>query len=523
MTAQHPQDLDVAGFIRSVRPALAPTLLAAALLGGAGYLLTSRQPQEYVASSSIAALPLGGNASALSNTVITAPPLPGGVVIRALRGPTVTGQAIETLKATLADNPEARRLGAVLNEELRTGDYRTLSVAVDIDQSFSGSYVLSVRSQDARVSQAAADAFAQALLDWDRQRAQQGLERARQNLQAQLADSGAGAGPFVDGNAAESRRNTLRQLQQVDLLTQTISGTLSLISPASLPAQPSAPRPLRNALLIFGAALFFGLLLAALRARLLGRVQHASALPALGLPVVAELPQVTRRGAPNLDTAVLSSDAFRQQLEFVRVELQQLRVRHPQVAPVIVITGAGPQQGASVVTAALAALLGERQIRVLVVEADPAQQRQQALLTWAAAVRTQITLRVIPVTAPPAEGPAHPSGRHAVDLLLPPSTPLDSRALYGAIGPHRPGYDIILVDAPPALNVADTLDLARLSDGMLIVTGRDTPVTFVERLLVQSRRMNVTLLGTVFNRSGSVPVTRPDRPIPSPRPQEARP
>jgi capsular exopolysaccharide synthesis family protein len=91
--------------------------------------------------------------------------------------------------------------------------------------------------------------------------------------------------------------------------------------------------------------------------------------------------------------------------------------------------------------------------------------------------------------------PVGPSVAHPAELL---STSRTAR-LVEALGTNA---DVVLIDAPPVLPVADTLSLARLAGGVVVVVeaGRTT-YPQIERCLQLLARSQARLLGLVLNRS----------------------
>ena len=87
-----------------------------------------------------------------------------------------------------------------------------------------------------------------------------------------------------------------------------------------------------------------------------------------------------------------------------------------------------------------------------------------------------------------------------IDLL----TLLDSRIepakSHQAIRAMSNHYDLVLVDTPPILKIADTGPFARLMDGLLLVVDVNTGVEQVERLVDETTRLGVNTLGFVLNR-----------------------
>ena len=499
------QDLDVSTYARVLRGAILPILLAAVALSALAYVYSRSRPPVYRATASLAALPTNSGNSVINNSLVTAPALPAGVVSRALRSPDVTLDGTKRLSASVPDSAARRETLAAIESEVHSESYRTVQLTSEIDQNLIGTYEISAQAGTPEVAKAAADAFAAALLAWDRARALEGIDRARTNLMTQrdLLNGQLTAGGQTVGERTleQMRSEVVQQLQQVEVLRQTVSGTLTPIATAALPVDPIAPKPLRNALLTFGAVLFFGLLLALLRDRLGKRVQDAETLRTFGLPVLGLLPPIPlRRNDSRGALALLQSGGFREQLEFVRVGMltslgttdAQLGSRTGGQTPLVALTSANVDEGKSTLTAGLALICAERGLKVLVVDADVYRHRQKNLLLNQA--EEQVT--------------RHRVGDHEVwmqvqrnidlmTLLNPRIEPAKSHSAIRAMSNH---YDIVLVDTPPILKIADTGPFARLLDGLLLVVDVNTGVQQVERLVYETNRLGINTLGFILNR-----------------------
>ncbi|MDO4264020.1 MAG: division plane positioning ATPase MipZ, partial [Deinococcus sp.] len=486
------QDLDAAYLARLLKSALLPVLLVSAALAAATYFYSQSRPPVYQASAGVAALPTNSANNLLANSLVTAPGLPAGVVSRALRSPEVTASALAQLKKSLPDAGQYKQIASAVQAEMRSGDYQTVGLQADIDQNLVGNYEIVAKAGTPEAAKATANAFTRALLDWDRARALEGVNRARANLTSQLeqlrGQPTVAGQPVGQSTATQLRAEVTRSLQQLEVLRLTATGTLSLISGAVLPEAPIAPRPLRDALLVLGAGLFFGLLGALLRDRLVQRVQDEETLQPFGLPVLGRLPSLPGRQVQTGGIGSLMQNAgFHSGMEFVRLSLlSSLADRTGQGGavrvPVIAVSSAAKDEGKSVTTAGLAVAHAARGMKVLVVDADVYHHRQKALLLHDQAAPPTHQLGNIQLWSEVQPG---------VDLMMVQASRLDPTQLMNSIRSVSQQYDIVLVDTPPVLVIADTLALSRLLDGLILVVSVGTPQHDVERLVTETRRLGV--------------------------------
>ena len=468
-------------------------ILAVALLGGGlTYLVSSWQPAEYETSTSIAALSGETGNSVVSSTLVTAPPLPQSVVQNALRSRRVLGLTADQLRASDLNVQDKAALIAGLEAESVTGRYRLLRLLASIDpQQQTGIYELRAHTRSPQTAQVLADASAQALLIWDREQAAQNINRAQRTLSQQLAnvDARLAAGPgAADLNALQVTRADLREkLGQISALLTAVGGTLSLVSEAQLPRLPVSPRPLRDAALVFGALLFFASLGALLLDALRKRINSAADLAPIGKPLFGVLPRL-----PNASRGLLaeaSEGPLFESVGFLRVNLAALTPPRRRV----VVSSAEPAEGKSTVTAVLAQSIALSGARVLIVDADI--YRPSQLKLWLQAGGQFVS------SVPRSGGTLYTDLMPAVDLLVPDRDSHGTAQLSQMIDDLAEYYGVVLIDTPPILVAATTLELAVRVDGLLLVVASGSEIEVVNRALQSAQTVGIQVLGLVFNKS----------------------
>lgn len=168
----------------------------------------------------------------------------------------------------------------------------------------------------------------------------------------------------------------------------------------------------------------------------------------------------------------------------------------------IMITSAGPGEGKSTTAANLAVTLAQTGCQVILLDADlrrPVQHRMFTLdqrngltavllgrcsLDKALQATTTGGLRVLP-SGPSPPNPSEILGSHAMEELL--------ATLYGMA-------DYVIVDAPPAIAVADASILAPKVDGVvLVLRSRRVTRQAACQAKTQLEKVNARLLGVVLN------------------------
>ncbi len=512
MQPTHPPDPspDDAAFqrtARTLRRRAAVIAGAAALAGVTAFLISSAQPRVYQAASSlVSAQPDGGNPT-LNSGVFAASPVPASALQDALQSPGVLQKVVTDVRAGTL--PPAQTEAAVRDVQRQlAGQAAVLTVEPRGGSSLRDS-VLEVQARAATPEGARllANAGAAALLAWDAGRAQRRLTQLRTNLERQYAlletrrrTLSAGSDPNTPTFTPEQQTVDAAQARIMDLLAQTTAleqsavGTLDLVSSAALPSAPAAPHPLRSALL---AALLTALLAAGGALLLDGqrrRIYDAGDLAQWNVPLLGRLPALDAQQARAGISAAVLAGPWRERMGFVRVNLlSQLPAARPQR---VVLSSAGPAEGKSSVTAALALGLARSGERVLIVDADPLHAAQADL--WSEATRT------LPGDARPPQAPVH-SVAEGVDLLPSASLrsadgTLDLTRLDRTLGALADRYSVVLLDTPPLLESPEAVTLAAGGAGLVLIAvpgvtaSRDLDAAFEA-----ARTARAPILGLLLN------------------------
>jgi tyrosine-protein kinase len=340
-----------------------------------------------------------------------------------------------------------------------------------------------------RGSARAAQAFAQAYLDFRRKQASdafstaaQGYERQIQQLQTELggkqqdlaaatAGSSESAAVQAEINALTSRIAIL-QAQVAPLLAPSIDPG-EIVSPAVVPTSPSVPNYPRNLALALTVGLILGVGIALLRERLddrlAGREEFEEVLGAPILGIVPKRSGTRKRNWTELsvlqDPKTSAAEAYRT----VRTNLQHL-ARNGGLQ-IFTVTSPMLGDGKTTVSANLAVALAKSGKRVMAISCDLHRPRLHrffeldnavgltSVLTGQASVGDAVrrvgldTLGVLP-SGPTAASPTELLGSEEMERFL-----IELRET----------ADFVILDTPPLGAVGDALILAPKTDGVLLV------------------------------------------------------
>ena len=277
-----------------------------------------------------------------------------------------------------------------------------------------------------------------------------------------------------------------------------------VVEPATLPGAPSTPRHLQNALLGLMLGLVLGIGFAFLRERLDDRLRGRPDFEEqIGAPVLAMIPRVSgrRNKEPQLvsvtDPASPASEAYRTLRTAVQFTAAGEGLR------TIAITSPGAGEGKSATTANLAVALATVGKQVVTVSGDlrkPSLHRFFGLsneVGLSDVLRGDISIeKAIQATAVPgvsviAGGP----------VPMNPAELLDSSQMHRLVRTLRAKYDIVLLDGPPVLAMADALILCPYGDGVLLIADAEkTSRQALQHAREQIEQVGGKVIGGVLNR-----------------------
>ncbi|MFF5013617.1 polysaccharide biosynthesis tyrosine autokinase [Streptomyces sp. NPDC001165] len=284
--------------------------------------------------------------------------------------------------------------------------------------------------------------------------------------------------------------------------------SLGVTQEAVAPTGPVSPRPLLNLAAGVLSGLLLGAGLVALRETLDTTFKTSEALGEFtALPGLGTIPY--DRSAPkqplvSADGRSNRTEAFRK----LRTNLQFSQVDNPP--RIIVVTSSLPGEGKTNTAANLALSLAEAGVSTCLVDAD---LRRPCVARTFGLVRDAGLTTVLIGQARFEDVMQQVGGRLSVlaSGAVPPNPTelLASARMKEVLRELADTYEAVIVDTAPLLPVADTVGLASLADGaLLVVRAAKTSREQVRSAGESLDRLGVHVLGTVFNMA---PVPRGDR------------
>lgn len=264
----------------------------------------------------------------------------------------------------------------------------------------------------------------------------------------------------------------LAELQKLDSANKLETGSVRLVTTAVPNPAPVSPQPVRNGALGLVAGLVLGLAAAFLVNSFDNSVKSPDEAATLyGVPLVGQIPVDTYRKDESPRVAVLThpngpaAEAYRglrSSFQFVDFE---------RSVKVLMVTSAIPGEGKSTVAANLSVVLAQAGWNVVLVVADFRRSGADELL----GLSTSPGLSEILAgkVGMPKAVQAHGSGLRVIgsgEMPPNPSELLGSAAMRCMLAEIGESAELVIIDTPPLLAVADAAVIAHLADAALVVT-----------------------------------------------------
>lgn len=293
----------------------------------------------------------------------------------------------------------------------------------------------------------------------------------------------------------------LQRYKEIGVAGGVGANNIFIVDRAEAPSGPFKPNLLRNLAL---ALLVGGMLavLAAFALHYLDRTIHSpKALEALTQrPVLGVIPKLPANTTPAQAAADLRSP-FSEAYRSVRTALQ-FATAHG-LPGTLLVTSPGAGEGKTTTAMELAANIAQLGKRVLLVDADLRNPSLHKLLGVSNAVGLSSLLAGAAEADAALQATAEPNLSVIASGPLPPNPPelLAGDGLQALLDALRPRFDVIVLDGPPVLGLADAPLLAHRAEATLLVaTADETRSDALAGALQRLQAAQARVLGTVLTR-----------------------
>jgi capsular exopolysaccharide synthesis family protein len=304
----------------------------------------------------------------------------------------------------------------------------------------------------------------------------------------------------------ETNRNLydalIKKLKESDLTEESQTVNVWVIEEADLPQAPAKPNKKRNILLAIVLGFFGGIGLAFFVEYLDNTVKSPEDVEEkFGTPVIGTVPLFKAEGETIVQSILgESSPAVAESFNSLRTSL--FLSSADALPGSLVVTSTSPGEGKSSISACLAATIARAGKKTLLIDADmrrPVQHTNFRLgnkVGLSSILAGQVTTNFI-----------HNGSVKNLDIItsgpIPPnpSELLSSEKLKHLVTKYSDAYDMIIIDAPPVLNVSDSLLVSKHVRGILMVSwAGSTTYDLLRKSLKRVSEAAAPLIGMVLNR-----------------------
>ena len=471
----------------------------ALLLAIGVYLFSQTIQPSYQAEAAVLAYKSNNELKQFDTTLVTAPPIDGSAYKEAIYSYPVISSVFEKLGN---DEPEQKDINDIKKKvSIRTEEGRS-----------SSTIKISVKDNQPEQASKLANLFADELIAWENQRAAKGPVKIINALEAQIATikeqivlSKTQPNPPTDEiRGLEAKLADARlQMSNAKTLLNSAIGNLEKLSPALVPIKPVSPRPKLNATLAFILGLFlaYGVLL--LKEALNTKFRSVAELAKkTNQPILGEFPKMHdgKRTLPQEAVNYLRTNVI---LDTQNSNLLLQDEDVPQFSKVFLVTSANKEEGKSSVARNLAESFARHDYKTLLIDADLRKPVIAGIYNLKSPNIVDLPKILKEPSAPYKPATLKFDYKYNLDVIptikaVDNATELLSRGFHKLLADLRQKYDVIIVDSAPVLPVADTLPIASLATGVILVSSMETKDSAgIMATIDKLKTIGVNILGIV--------------------------
>ncbi|PKP90205.1 MAG: hypothetical protein CVT77_15725, partial [Alphaproteobacteria bacterium HGW-Alphaproteobacteria-16] len=261
----------------------------------------------------------------------------------------------------------------------------------------------------------------------------------------------------------------LQRFKEISTIAGSQSNNITIVDPAVVPGSPTSPKPLINLLLASLLGLGLGVIIALARERFDDTIRTPADLSEkLGVPLIGTVPKITDSG-PLLDVLRDVRSELSEGYASVRTALQFSTAHGAPKS--ILVTSSRPSEGKTTTSFATALSFTRLGKRVLLVDSD---LRNPSIHAAVDLKNTAGTSDVLSGQSRPDEVVRETEFSNLSVITAGPIPPdpsmlLSGTAMASMIDTLAARFDIIIVDGPPVMGLADVPLISRAVDGVMFV------------------------------------------------------
>lgn len=295
----------------------------------------------------------------------------------------------------------------------------------------------------------------------------------------------------------------LKRLKEAGITEDLRMTNIMIVDPASVPDKPVRPKKKLNIILSIVIALFLGIFLAFFLEYLDNTVKYPSEVerelktPLLG--VVGRIEFASEN--PKKEELIVSTDSRSHISESFRSIRTNLSFAAPDTERKAFIVGSAlPEEGKTLVSANLAVSFSQVEKKVLLIDCDLKKPRMHELFGLE---RDRGLAEFLGGASGLNIKDANFAGLKIITSGIIPPNPaelLASKRMKELIDGMKAEFDILIIDSPPILSAADSVEIASLTDGVvMVVKAASTPIPSVQTAIDQIADVGGKVIGCILN------------------------
>ncbi|HTL47453.1 MAG TPA: polysaccharide biosynthesis tyrosine autokinase [Verrucomicrobiae bacterium] len=309
-------------------------------------------------------------------------------------------------------------------------------------------------------------------------------------------------------SARQIYETLLSRFQEMHSEAKTQASNVMVVDMAQPPERPFKPRPFLNLMIAVLSGIFFGIILAFFFEYLDATIKVPDDIEkGLGLELFGIIPKSAKdKNGPLGGEIFLSTGKPSQATEAFRALRTTLlfKLRHITGCRVIVVTSPNPSEGKSTVSLNLAAAFEQNHLKGLLIDSDLRKPKLHSRIGVAhdSGLTDILEGKVKPddVIQKNVQGVGFDfltSGTHSNR----PTELLGGRSMAAFIEDMKKQYDVIIIDSPPFLAVADVAVLSEYMDSMIVVTKyQQTEKRHLKEIKRRFAELRNKIVGVVINQ-----------------------